>query len=78
MATAQSMHSHDHRNPIARDINGNEHEMMVVERAGLICISDDAMERVMPERDALELAWTIIQQVTHWRRPLVGPLSSTF
>jgi hypothetical protein len=72
------MHPHDHRNPIGRDLGGNEHEMMVVERAGLICVSDDAIERIMPERDALELAWQIISAATHWRRAAVGPLSTTF
>jgi hypothetical protein len=54
---------------LARDVDGNEITLTVVERCELVCVqTSDGQAYIMPVASALELAWQIVEQATCIRR----------
>jgi hypothetical protein len=64
---------------LARDDNGDEHQLKVAEHpSALISLGDDGVTRILAPDAALELARQLLHAVSHQRKREVGLLESTF
>jgi ATP phosphoribosyltransferase regulatory subunit HisZ len=64
---------------LARDSNGDEHQLKVGEYpSALISLGDDGVTRILAQDAALELARQLLRAVSRQRNREVGLLDSTF
>jgi hypothetical protein len=64
---------------IAHNLDGDEVTLVVIGRAGLICISgSDGSELILAPGAGLELAYAIVELVIQHQRGEAGPISSTY
>jgi hypothetical protein len=64
---------------LARDDNGDEHQLKVAEHPGaLISLADDGVTRILAPDAAVELAHQLLRVVNHQRNREVGLPDSTF